>query len=376
MRDVLAERLLAKVMKWTPEDVAREMPDLQALATYKYDEYQQFSPGMRFIESLALWLAQFQMDEERKQAYEFVRHKLVFVSTEEMARLIATSYPDIIRPFLIQQVGHKIKLPEYYVSKIVNSPEFIVLRRQSLFLGLSDGARIDLFRRNNPEISHEQIYQTYEISKGRAHSMLKKLEEDMVKILMKNPSEEDKRFRMIFLLDDFSGSGHSYLRTKPEAPSEYEGKIARFIQDIHNNNKESAMTLLFDPSDIHICIVLYMATTQAHKHLETLIGKMFGSDETKCTIRVVHTLQDSIKLNIENDKAFMSLMEKYYDPAIEDEHYLKGRHTKPYLGYDECALPLILSHNCPNNSVPILWFDEFRKFRGLFPRVSRHGGRA
>jgi hypothetical protein len=373
MRDILAERLLAKVMKWNPEDVAKEMPDLQALATYKYDEYQQFSPGMRFIESLALWLAQFQTDDERKQAYIFVRSRLVFVSAEEMARLIATSYPDIIRPFLIQQVAHKIRLPEYHVTKIVNSPEFVVLRRQSLFLGLSDGARIDLFRRSHPEISHEQIYQTYEISEGRANNMLKKLEEDMGKIPGKKYSKEDNRFRMIFLLDDFSGSGHSYLRPKPEAPSEYEGKIARFFQDIHNT--ESAMTLLFDPSDIHICIVLYMATTQARKHLETLIDEMFGSDETKCTIRVVHTLQDSIKVNIENDKAFMSLIEKYYDSAIEDEHYLKGRHAKPYLGYDECALPLILSHNCPNNSVPILWFDDNRKFRGLFPRVSRHGGR-
>jgi len=54
MRDALAERLLANVMKWTPEDVALERPVLQALAALKYDEYQQFSPGMRFVESLAL----------------------------------------------------------------------------------------------------------------------------------------------------------------------------------------------------------------------------------------------------------------------------------------------------------------------------------
>jgi hypothetical protein len=51
MRDALAERLLANVMAWTPEDVARERPVLQALAALKYDEYQQFSPGMRFVES-------------------------------------------------------------------------------------------------------------------------------------------------------------------------------------------------------------------------------------------------------------------------------------------------------------------------------------
>ena len=36
MRDLLAERLLANVMGWTQEDVARERPDLQAMAAYKY----------------------------------------------------------------------------------------------------------------------------------------------------------------------------------------------------------------------------------------------------------------------------------------------------------------------------------------------------
>ena len=67
MRDILADRVLAEVMRWLPEDVAKERPDLQALATFKYDEYQQFSPGMRFVESLALWLAQFESEEEYKK---------------------------------------------------------------------------------------------------------------------------------------------------------------------------------------------------------------------------------------------------------------------------------------------------------------------
>jgi hypothetical protein len=57
MRASLAERLLATVMEWSPEDIARERPLLDVLARLKYDEYQQFSPGMRFIESLAYWLS-------------------------------------------------------------------------------------------------------------------------------------------------------------------------------------------------------------------------------------------------------------------------------------------------------------------------------
>jgi hypothetical protein len=68
MRDELAEALLAKVMNWSDEEKARERPVLQDLARYKYDEYQQYAPGRRFIESLALWLRQFETIDERRTA--------------------------------------------------------------------------------------------------------------------------------------------------------------------------------------------------------------------------------------------------------------------------------------------------------------------
>ncbi len=65
MRDELAEALLAKVMGWTDEEKALERPILQDLARYKYDEYQQYAPGRRFIESLALWLRQFETKDAK-----------------------------------------------------------------------------------------------------------------------------------------------------------------------------------------------------------------------------------------------------------------------------------------------------------------------
>src|SRR5688572_21943460 len=98
MKEALAERLLASVMNWQPEDLADERPILQAMAAYKYDEYQQFSPGLRFIESLALWLDGVKDPAQKKEAYRFVRERLVFFSTAETHHLVAVSYPDFIRP--------------------------------------------------------------------------------------------------------------------------------------------------------------------------------------------------------------------------------------------------------------------------------------
>lgn len=366
LRDALAERLLARVMGWSPSDVARERPDLQALAAYRYDEYRQFSPGERFIESLALWLEQFGSREERESAYKFVRNRLTFVSASEMSHLVGTSYPDIISPYLVSQVATRKTLPEWHVKSILRSQDFVVLLRQSMFLGLSDGASVDVFRRSNPEISHEQISRTHEISKDRAAKMREELARDLEKILGRHPSEDEARFRMVFLLDDFSGSGLSYVRVEGDG---YKGKLVNFHAALSNVDGE--FQTLVKISDLHVCLLLYMSTMQACDHLERVGARLF--DRIPFAVRVSYRLPISIRLDQQGDKAFLALLPKYYDPAIEDEHYLKGRHDRPYLGFDECGLPLVLSHNTPNNSVPILWFQENRKFRGLFPRVSRFG---
>ncbi|MBK9968037.1 MAG: hypothetical protein IPP07_25470 [Holophagales bacterium] len=173
MRDALAERLLAEVMEWTPEDIARERPALQALALYKYDEYQQFAPGMRFVESLARWLGQFATADERRIAYSFVRSDLVFISAAEFRHLVSTSYPDYIRPLLLEMGAAALRLPAWDVRRVSASPEFHALQRQTLFLGLRDGARTDVFRRANPELSTEQVLQTYDGTGDRTADLLR-----------------------------------------------------------------------------------------------------------------------------------------------------------------------------------------------------------
>ncbi len=82
MRTLLADKLLAKIMEWTPEEIDRERPLLQAMADLKWNEYQQFSPGTRFLESFIKWLQQFKTLEDRKTGYRLVRDHLTFVSSE------------------------------------------------------------------------------------------------------------------------------------------------------------------------------------------------------------------------------------------------------------------------------------------------------
>lgn len=369
MRDLLAERLLATVMEWTQEDVARERPDLQAMAAYKYDEYQKFSPGMRFVESLALWLSQFKTAPEKTVAYEFVRKRLVFCSIAELHHLVSIAYPDHIRPLLLRKVAAEAGYNARHVAKVAESVKFKIRQRQCLFLGLSDGAHIDVFRRSNsPELSHEQMLQTYEISDERVESLLKKLTDDMANLLGGPVPQHMQKFRTVVLLDDLSASGTSYLTRDQDGT--FGGKIGRFYRNVTNPHNE--VSRLVDLHHTEIFVVLCLATAQACHYLEHLLREMWDPLGTEYNVIVVHPLRDENCFKPGDSSAFETLLHDYYDPAIEDEHTQKGGTDLKY-GFASCGLPLVLSHNTPNNSLYLLW-AESKKVRALFPRVSRHIG--
>ncbi|HUU26503.1 MAG TPA: hypothetical protein VM123_01705 [archaeon] len=370
MREALAEHLLAQVMSWKPEDVANERPFLQAMATLKYDEYQQFAPGMRFVESLALWLQQFNTEEERRTAYEFVKSRLVFFSAAEIAHLVTIAYPDYIRPVLIRRAAETIRVAERYVARIANSKEYKALRRQCLFLGLSDSARIDTFRRStNRELSHEQIWQTYEMSPEKGKSILSQLRRDLIPLLGRNAGAEKSLFCMVFLLDDFSGSGRTYLLKKNDI-KRLSGKIAKLHEQLKS---PKGLGSLVNLDDLYVGIVLYIATQHAVDHLQPLLKELFEDcPNVRFDIHVVQLLSNKVSLDLERDKDFLNLAENYYDSSVEDEHTRKGG-TDVKLGFNRCGLPVVLSHNTPNNSMFLLWADhEQFQVRGLFPRISRH----
>ena len=355
MRDALAERLLASVMNWTPEDVARERPVLQALAALKYDEYQQFSPGMRFVESLALWLAQFELQEERRAAYEFVLSRLIFLSHAEMAHFTAVAYHDVIRPLFIEHAAASVKLSPFRVSKILASDTFKSLQGASLFFGLSDGARIDLFRRSNRELSHEQIFTSYELSEEK----VKEIQEWLRK------RGHNQFAPALVLLDDFSASGTSCLAVVDDRA---EGKVSKFCERILSS--EAWRSVVSFPQT-RIILVHYVATENALRNIREgadFLKKKLGAE---IVVLCVQHIGDQLSLSASDEGEMIGVIDKYYDASIEDEHTKKGGSDLRF-GFARCGLPLVLHHNTPNNSIFLLWVEGSDLIRPLFPRVSRH----
>lgn len=368
MKEALAKRLLAEVLGWAPEEMTEEIPALQAMAAYKYDEYQQFAPGMRFVESLALWLSQLG-PEDRRQAYRLVKERLIFCSAAEMNHLISMEFPDLIRPQLLRRVAAEAGHDARHVSKVAGSALYRARLRQCLFLGLSDGARIDVFRRSNPELSHEQISQTYELAEKRIGKLLEKLREDLAVIGAPGVEPATARFRTVVLLDDFSASGTSYFRRDGETR---DGKIPGFLELVTTAGRPEAE--LIDPTETELLVVLAVATDQARTHLEQLARESWGGHRIPCTVLVVHALPSAVSVRRGAGDVLARLIEHeaYYDPVIHDRHMRMGGSPDSRYGYADCGLPLVLGHNTPNNSLSILWSYEHTGFRGLFPRIRRH----
>src|SRR5688500_13192230 len=128
------------------------------MSSVKYDGYSFFRAGVRFIETLATWLKQFE-PADRAAAYAFVKKRLVYLSLPEIQCLVDNFIPEIVTPNLRAVVASDLGVKPYEVWKdSKGATAFNHRLRKVLFVGLSDGSRIDLLRRNNfSRISQEQV---------------------------------------------------------------------------------------------------------------------------------------------------------------------------------------------------------------------------
>lgn len=376
MNQDLGLRILAEIMHWSDDRAREEYRWLRLMARLKYDGYRDFQAGMRFFESLVTWLQQF-AHSERETAYAFVRDRLVYIGPSEMQKLVEQFFPKTIRDRLVSTVATQRGIPAFRIPGDDDArADLDRLRRQTLIMGLSDGARIDGIRHSNVGLlSNEQLVLATQLDKEKWEDLLGNLREEQ--------KDQTACFRLVYLVDDFAGTGTSFFRYNDQK-EKWSGKLWRFKESIR-----AARDLLgSDPfaSDWELCVHHYVASAAA---AQAILDRQRDAKDALASdgwAKAVHIsfgmiLSSDLPLAEARDGAFMKLAQDYYDPIIRTKHTDVGGVTHLGLGYGGCALPLVLDHNTPNNAVALLWAETeggvrdgaaAPAMRPLFRRRQRH----
>lgn len=373
MKSDLAKKLLSNILEpiLKDEDEAVSVfEELQFLSEYKYDHYEMYSAGRHFLEHFYLWIKQFRNNTDRKIALDFVRNHLIFISRQEFEILTDVLYWEIVKPIHFDIVSSTENIPRYQVNSIAQSLFLKEIESCSLYIGLSDGARMDYFRRQNKAVGNEQVLTSYHVDQHKCDDMIKKLE---------NSCGKGKRFRLVFLLDDFCASGTTLIRISESGDikgtlSRLENKVFPIVEGKGKEQKVIKWSLLnrLLSEDAKIFLCPLIATKNAVDHVRSSRNYL-TSQLRNIEMRPVSILDDKLSIT-STGNPIGDLCERYYQNRMGDEH--TGDVT---FGYKNCGLTLTLHHNTPNNSLYLLWNRLAtepdgcnQSFEPLFKRIERH----
>jgi len=354
MNEKVTQKIIKIAQSTGINDQVEKLNCLAFMAEYKYDHYEMFQPGGRFFDHFERWLKQFDI-EDRKVAVEMLCDRLVFVSQREMQELAHYLYYNVIVPKIFKLIIKKEKLAPY-ACRTVFDQFFKPYLRKTLFMGLSDSARIDYFRRHHIELSQEQVIPYY-----------RSQHDDYADKLRKETGDPEAKFQRVILVDDFTASGYTLLHQDDDGT--LKGSLMRVL-DSHKTIIESADSIL---------IAYYIASRQAIEHVETLIEKIPAyANKTQFVTAMCLELENTVKpqegeppLNAK----IRELCNKYYDETFENVNRRKGGNIR--MGFGGSGLMFSMHSNTPNNSIYILWLDQDeienkKPFYPLFKRIDRH----
>lgn len=351
-------------MGWDDQTAGEEYQWLGFMAKLKYDGYRDFVAGARFLESLAGWLRQFN-PEDRPAAYALMKDKLIYFGPIEIRRLVESFYPDVVYPWAVKEVARRKQVPDWLVSSR-EPAELRKLLRQTLFVALSEGAHTDAMRHATPGLSNEQIIVSHQVDDEKWAGLVEDLRRDT--------EDPNALFARAYLLDDFTASGTTLIRREPNGA--WKGKIPKFLERVQMAEGTASIFENGWTLGVHH----YISTVQADDASAARIaefrqdGKVPIPDVLDMTYG--YLLPSSTKNDVEAEP-LKTLIHRYYDEAIETHHNKAGGGaTAIHAGYKDCALTVVLDHNTPNNSLPILWAESEGEsghpMRPLFRRRQRH----
>lgn len=377
MRFNQAKQFLVQLMDWDELEATKRLQEMDLMSDIKYDSYDQFMPGIKFVGNFYLWLSQFKNLQERQLMYEFVRKYIIYINSNQVSYLIDLLYNTKVIPLIRSKVvddfnAKGAKISKFNYKQLDNSAEFKSHKRKTLFIGLSDGSHIDIIRRNS-YLDNDQVLTNYYPDDNKIEGLTKDLASS-------KEVEHDavKKFESIVLIDDFTASGSSFIRKK--ADGSFGGKLPTFFETIEKSQKFK--DLFTERFEIHLYFLI--ATNNSLGHIRNLLNEyMAAHDNLTVEVDCVHMLGEEAKFTSHTEPEAAAMMNIISNPLYVNEPALTDAYKESYpdgnkdyhLGYKQCALTVVLNHNTPNNSMPIIWQPGRGGNDRLYPlfyRITRH----
>lgn len=318
MLDDVHHAALRDVLGPTVEEagLAQSLSTLDVLAEAKFDAYERYPPLTGFWETLIEWLRQADPGD-RMGMLRWLSRNLLFVSRDQVHSLLRVFADEWL-------VTRSMELARRHGCDVETE------LAGTAVCALSDGVPLGTVRRLVPRLTHRQFFSDPALLNGLVRTL-----------------------RHLVLIDDFSGTGKSLAHaTTDGAPFGRVPDACRILRELEAAKPRGAV----------VSVVLLMASTAAVQHLNAMLPAL------GCSLHVMQVL-DSCP-----DAEMQSWSQRYLglspDPAVK---------THVNAGYRMGDLPVVLSHNTPNDSYALLWAAQDtgdRAWRPLFPRFDRVRGTA
>ena len=295
------------------------------------------------------WLANFDNDQERDYAL-YLLSRLMYFSSSNIRNLLKALYRDLYRYPIIQEIrkANANTLDEAFIEA-----EFKKELMHTRFLGVGNpsesGVHLLYYFRQENRITKRLFVNTDDVIQRHADGS----------VSLRSDFSDATRFVFI---DDLCGSGQQATT---------DTNVRRCVDDIRSLKPDAKISYL----------MLFGMT----EGIEVVKGSGFYDyaeavielDESyKCFSDVSRYFQDGIhKKDVAEDIAYhhgYNIIHEYLkllgcDPKAQDLGAEKNA-----LGFGNCQLLISMHHNTPDNTLPIIWFDEIEGlWNPIFKRYNK-----
>lgn len=372
------ETLTSWVASWDRDYEATLSPDAEPTARRPYGkvldalndvQHLRFQPYQNdalpsFVEKLMRWLRQF--DTLDRQAAFLLANRVVFVTTHQFEHLQRRLFRACVRRHLLEQVIRSKSLAKF--DYVTAADGLDAEMDATMFVGLTDSAQLNSFTHLNIEHfgNRDQRHLTgpdvrfwvYPSKMGTADH-LKDAERALALKFETDVLAQDKRLRgkrRLVVIEDFSGTGSDFalrLRALAKTQLPFEEIIAAPV--------------ISTSRAVHLLLKLCRQLSTKGPRRYHVLSAMTLPHSLRCFDGPEASYLDGVPPWADLSTRVRSLSTKVYNSHLHSHLGQEHQH-----GFGKLALAFVMSMNCPDNSLPMLWKGVDSVWSPLFPRASRY----